>query len=81
MNNCRNLLIFHDEILFLLNKVEANIDTLKKIRSEESTESLKDIVKIIKLHYLLAGMKIDSIQEKLEQVSNNLEGTNEVEQE
>lgn len=42
MDNCKDLGIFMNEIMFLMNRINGNVRALNQIRQENNTENLRE---------------------------------------
>lgn len=73
MDNCKDLMIFMNEINFLLDRINGNVIALNQVNSETNTENLREIIRTIEFRMFLARMQMDSMHEDLELISKVLE--------
>lgn len=73
MENCKDLGIFVNEMMFLMNRINGNVRALNQIREENNTETLRERVHMIELSMLLMKMQMESAYEELVVIRNNLE--------
>lgn len=73
MNNCKDLGIFMNEIIFLMTRINGNVRALNQIRQENNTQNLRDRVHMIEYSMLIAKMQMEAVYEELVVIRNALE--------
>lgn len=73
MNNCKDLGIFMNEIIFLMTRINGNVRALNQIRQEDNTQNLRDRVHMIEYSMLIAKMQMEAVYEELVVIRNALE--------